>query len=73
MLRDRGLPWQGAPQESAMITDMHRLERAARLAMGDFETALKAAPPPRRLHLPPRFAVPLIILAMLSLAAILFS
>jgi hypothetical protein len=56
-----------------MITDMHRLERAARLSMGDFETTPQAAPPPRRLRLPPRFALPLVVLATLALAAILFS
>jgi hypothetical protein len=55
-----------------MITDMHRLERAARLSMGDFETTPQA-PPPHRLRLPPRFAAPLVVLATLALAAILFS
>ncbi len=56
-----------------MVTDLHRLERAARLAMGDFEAAPDTAPPPRRPYLSSRFALPLAMLAVLAGAAILLS
>lgn len=54
-----------------MITDMNRLERAARLSMGDFEIQPQA-PPPRRAYPSPRVAAPLAILAALAIAIILF-
>lgn len=53
-----------------MVTDMHKLERAARLSLGDFETAAQAAPRPRRRYFSSRVAAPLAALAVLAIAAI---
>jgi hypothetical protein len=53
-----------------MVTDMHRLERAARLSLGDFESASQDTPPSRRLRLSPRLAMPLLVLAFLVVAAL---
>jgi hypothetical protein len=54
-----------------MVTDMQRLERAARMSMGDFDLPSPAPPPSRRSYLSPRFAAPLAALAVLAIAAIL--
>ena len=54
-----------------MITDMHRLERAARLSMGDFETATPASPPSRQPFLPSKTVAVLAALGMLAIAAVL--
>jgi hypothetical protein len=54
-----------------MVTDMQRLERAARLSMGDFETLAPAAPVQRR-HRLSRPAIALLALAVLAAAAVLF-
>jgi hypothetical protein len=55
-----------------MVTDMHRLERAARMSMGDFDLPSPVPPPSRRPSFSPRFAVPLAALAVLAVAALLF-
>lgn len=49
----------------ATMADMNRLERAARLSMGDFQDAGAAPPRPRR---PPRLALGLAVLALAALA-----
>lgn len=59
------------PQETAMIADMHRLERAARLSMGEFEAAPPAAPPSRQPLLGPKAAMVLAALGAVAVAAFL--
>jgi hypothetical protein len=55
----------------AMITDMHRLERAARLSMGDFEAApLAVAPPSRQPFFPPKAIAALAALAVLAIGVL---
>ncbi len=54
-----------------MIADMHRLERAARLSMGEFEAAPPAAPPSRQPLLGPKAAMVLAALGAVAVAAFL--
>lgn len=55
-----------------MITDMHRLERAARLSMGDFEAAPPRLPPPlRQTFFGPKAIAVLAALAVLAIGSLL--
>lgn len=62
----------GMLQESAMVTDMQRLERAARLSMGDFEAAPPSAPPSHQPFFSSKVSAVIVALAVLTAAAILF-
>lgn len=55
-----------------MITDMHRLERAARLSMGDFDAAQPAAKPLRQPFLLSKATAALAALVVLAVAGLLF-
>jgi hypothetical protein len=63
----------GAPQERTMVTDMQRVERAARLSMGDFEAAPPSVPPPRLPFFASKAPAALAVLAVLTVAAILLA
>jgi hypothetical protein len=54
-----------------MITDMRRLERAARLSMGDFEAAPPRVPPPLRQTFASKAIAALAALAVLAIGALL--
>jgi hypothetical protein len=54
-----------------MITDMHRLERAARLSMGDFDAVQPTAPPLRQPFFPSKLTAALAALVVLAAAVLL--